>query len=144
MQKTVQSNSKIRWRYWLSLSNGQLFEQHEDAQGDLLTLGSGAIHPNLEALLPGLRLHEKTHFVVGAEQAFGYRDAEAIQTLALTTFDSTEPPQVGQLISFSLPSGQEVPGHVLAIEDSQVTVDFNHPLAGQNIMLAVEIMEILD
>jgi FKBP-type peptidyl-prolyl cis-trans isomerase SlpA len=53
---------------------------------------------------------------------------------------------VKQIISFTLPSGQEVPGHILEVDSrqGQVRVDFNHPLAGHNIVLEVEILEILE
>lgn len=143
MLRTIHSDSRIRWRYRLLLADGELFEASEDQQGDILQLGNNEIHPNLEELLPGLTEGEEVRFLVSADQAFGMRDPDAIQQLALTDF--AEPPQAKQIISFTLPSGQEVPGHILEIdsETGLVSVDFNHPLAGHNIVLEVEIVEIL-
>jgi FKBP-type peptidyl-prolyl cis-trans isomerase SlpA len=144
MSHTIQSHSRIRWRYRLLLANGELFESNEDPQGDILQLGNNEIHPNLEELLPGLAEGESVRFLVGADQAFGRPDPAAIQQLPLTDF--AQPPQVKQIISFTLPSGQEVPGHILEVDSrqGQVRVDFNHPLAGHNIVLEVEILEILE
>ncbi|MEZ5451181.1 MAG: FKBP-type peptidyl-prolyl cis-trans isomerase [Thiolinea sp.] len=144
MPDTIQTDSCIRWRYRLLLANGTLIETHEQADGDLLQLGRGEIHGNLESLLPGLQAGEQTRFLISADQAFGLRDPAAVQEMPLDSFDANQPPQPGQIISFSLPSGQETPGHILAVQAETVTVDFNHPLAGHNLVLEVEIMAILD
>ncbi|MEZ5536695.1 MAG: FKBP-type peptidyl-prolyl cis-trans isomerase [Thiolinea sp.] len=143
MSLTIQNHSRIRWRYRLLLANGELFEESKDEQGEILQLGQDEIHPNLESLLYGLSQGETTRFLVSAEQAFGYRDPQAIQQLPLSSF--TEPPELKQIISFTLPSGQEAPGHILEIDQAQglVSVDFNHPLAGHNIVLEVEILEVI-
>ena len=144
MNKTVQTNSTIRWRYQLQLSNGSVFEQHSDESGDLLHLGKGELHPNIESVLPSLQEGEKTIFIFSPEEAFGYRDNDAIQTLDPTLFSQEQPPEPGQIISFTIPSGQEIPGHILQCDQQGVVVDFNHPLAGQNITLSVEIVAIVD
>lgn len=143
MSQTIQPDSRIRWRYRLLLANGELFETNEDEAGDWLKLGAGDIHPNLESVLPGLSLGETSRFLITADQAFGMRDSDAIQELPLSRFDPQQLPQEKQIISFSLPSGEEVPGHILEIQQESVLVDFNHPLAGHNITLEVEIMEIV-
>nr|CAA6827298.1 MAG: Peptidyl-prolyl cis-trans isomerase [uncultured Thiotrichaceae bacterium] len=144
MHRTIQNNSQIRWRYRLLLANGELFEANENEQGDTLHLGQDEIHPNLESVLPGLSEGEEVRFLISAEEAFGARDSDAIQTLSLSGFPGNQTPQPDQIISFTLPSGQEVPGHIMAVSADSVTVDFNHPLAGHNIVLEVEILEILE
>ena len=143
MSRTIHNHSRIRWRYRLLLADGTLFEENEDKRGDILQLGRDEIHSNLESLLYGLSEGETTRFLVSAEQAFGQRDPQAIQQLPLSSF--ADPPELKQIISFTLPSGQEVPGHILEIDPTQgwVSVDFNHPLAGHNIVLEVEVLEIL-
>ncbi len=145
MPRTLQNNSRIRWRYRLLLANGELFESNQNEQGDTLHLGRDEIHPNLEAVLPGLAEGEEVRFLISAQEAFGMRDTNAIQTLPLSEFPADQPPLADQIISFTLPSGQEVPGHIIAVDTAteSVTVDFNHPLAGHNIVLEVEILEIL-
>lgn len=145
MPRTLQNNSLIRWRYRLLLANGELFESNQNEHGDTLYLGQDEIHPNLEAVLPGLVEGEEVRFLMSAEEAFGMRDTNAIQILPLSDFPVGQPPLADQVISFTLPSGQEIPGHIMAVDTTtgSVTVDFNHPLAGHNIVLEVEILEIL-
>ncbi len=144
MRKTVQANSRIRWRYQLFLADGHKVEASEDPAGDLLQLGKGDIHPNLESALLGLPQGEPIRLIIMADQAFGYPDPTAIQTLARDAFPADWSVNVGQIISFALPSGQEIPGKVLEISTDNLVVDFNHPLAGHNLTVELEILDILE
>lgn len=142
MSKTIQAHSRIRWHYKLFLANGHLVEASEDPQGDSLQLGQEAIHPNIESLLIGLQEGEQARFIVLAEDAFGYPDPNAVHEVARDSFPAEMDLKPNQIISFALPSGQEIPGHIVALKGDKVTVDFNHPLAGQNLNVEVEILTI--
>lgn len=142
MSKTVQANSRIRWRYQLFLADGHQVESNEEPMGDILQLGQGEIHPNLENALLGLPEGEKTRLIILADQAFGLTDPDAIQQLPRNRFPEDFAFSAGQIISFAIPSGDEIPGEILEIGRDTVTVDFNHPLAGHNINLELEILEI--
>ncbi|MBJ6608728.1 MAG: FKBP-type peptidyl-prolyl cis-trans isomerase [Candidatus Thiothrix moscowensis] len=144
MSKTIQANSRIRWRYQLFLADGQLVETSEDPEGDILQLGCGDMHPNVESALVGLPEGEKSRLILLASEAFGMPDPDAIQQLARDTFPPELNVAVGQVISFALPSGQEIPGKILGLGADEVEVDFNHPLAGQHISFELEILAILD
>ncbi|MBO0613028.1 FKBP-type peptidyl-prolyl cis-trans isomerase [Thiothrix fructosivorans] len=143
MSNTVQATSRILWHYRLYLADGHLVEASEDPDGDMLQLGQSDIHPNLEAALIGLPQGEKTRLIIMADQAFGYPDPDAIQTVPRTDFPASMTLVVGQIIGFTLPSGQEIPGKILAIHADTVQVDFNHPLAGHHLSFELEILDIL-
>lgn len=144
MSKTIQPNSRIRWRYKLFLADGYLVETSEDPDGDILQLGQGEMHVNIESALVGLPEGEHTRLILLASEAFGMSDKDAIQWLPRDRFPQEMELEEKQIISFALPSGQEIPGKILGITDDSVQVDFNHPLAGQHISFELEILAILD
>ena len=76
------------------------------------------------------------------EQAYGLRDPSLIQQMPLSEFDGTFEPVKDQIVAFSLPDGDEVPGRILGVEEGLVEVDFNHPLARHEIGFRVEILEV--
>jgi FKBP-type peptidyl-prolyl cis-trans isomerase SlpA len=76
------------------------------------------------------------------ETGFGFPDPQAIQWMPLTDFPKELKPKAGQIINFTLPNGEEVPGAILELENKRVKVDFNHPLAGLEVVFAVEILEV--
>lgn len=144
MADTVQPGSRIRWRYRLFLADGYEVERNTDPAGDILSLGQGQVHPALEQVLHGMHSGEHTNFLLTADAAFGFPDPSAIQVLARNLFPDSLALAHGQIISFALPSGQEIPGKVLELDEETVRVDFNHPLAGHNLRFEVEIVAILD
>lgn len=143
MSNTVQANSRIRWHYQLYLADGYLVETSESPQGDILQLGAGEFHANIEAALVGLPVGEPIRLVLMASEAFGLPDPEALQTLPLSDFPTDMSLEIGQIISFALPSGQEIPGKIQHIGTDSVQVDFNHPLAGHNLRFELEILEVV-
>lgn len=143
MKPCIAENSTIRWRYCL-IADGKTFEENEDPQGDILHLGQDEVHANIESILIGLPKGELARYVITPDQAFGYPDEAAIQRVPRDTFPADFAIAEGNVISFTLPSGEAIPGHIMAIQDDGVKVDFNHPLAGHTITLELEIIDILD
>jgi FKBP-type peptidyl-prolyl cis-trans isomerase SlpA len=107
-----------------------------------LTMGDGTLQPGLELALYGLRAGDTQTIKLLPEQAYGVRDLALIQYMPMTDFDGAFTPEVGQVIAFALPNGDEAPGVVLDVDEGRIEVDFNHPLAGHEISFAVEILEV--
>ena len=76
-------------------------------------------------------------FELTPEQAFGMPNPSNMQTLSRSKFTDMEIEE-GLVISFKDPSG-ELPGVVSSFDDSEVVIDFNHPLAGKSLEFKVEI-----
>lgn len=107
-----------------------------------LTMGDGTLQPGLELALYGLRPGDTQTLSLLPEQAYGLRDPGLIQYMPMTDFEASFTPEVGQIIAFSLPNGEEAAGSVIAIDEGRVEVDFNHPLAGHEISFRVEILDV--
>jgi FKBP-type peptidyl-prolyl cis-trans isomerase SlpA len=107
-------------------------------------MGDGTLQPGLELGLFGLRAGDKQTLTLTPDQAYDWHDEQMIQHMPLSDFAGKIDPEAGQLVAFSTAEGDEAPGIVLAVEDEQVKVDFNHPLAGHNVVYRVEILSVAD
>ena len=107
-----------------------------------LEMGDGTLQPGLELALYGLKAGDTQTLKLMPEQAYGLRDPSMIHSMPLTEFDAGFVPEAGQVVAFTLPNGDEVPGVLLGVEDGLVEVDFNHPLAGHEISFQVEILSV--
>lgn len=107
-----------------------------------LTMGDGTLQAGLELALYGLRAGDTQTLNLMPEQAYGLRDTGLIQYMPLSDFEASFTPEIGQIIAFSLPNGEEAAGSVIGIDGGRVEVDFNHPLAGHEITFRVEILEV--
>lgn len=107
-----------------------------------LTLGDGTLQPGLELAIYGLTAGDRQTLKLLPEQAYGLRDPGLIQYMPMTDFEADFIPEVGQIIAFALPDGEEAAGSVMAVDEGRVEVDFNHPLAGHEITFTVEIVQV--
>ena len=106
-----------------------------------LTLGDGTLEPALEYWLLGLSPLERHVFILEPAQAFGEREPLAIVAMPKERF-FLQPPELGQLVEFTLQDGIPLTGIIIGIETDTITVDFNHIFAGKKIEFEVEILTI--
>ena len=100
------------------------------------THGSRQLIPGLEEALTGMRAGERKHVELDATRAFGPYDAA--KKVSVQRAQLPEKIQVGDITTTS--EGQ--PFTVVALSNDQAVIDFNHPLAGKNIVLDVHILNV--
>lgn len=128
----------------LALENGTQAISTFDEEPLEFSMGDGTLQPGLELGLFGLRPGDEQTLTLTPDQAYGWHDEQMIHPMSLSDFDGKIKPEPGQLVAFSTAEGDEAPGIVLSVEDDQVEVDFNHPLAGHNVVYRVEILAVED
>jgi FKBP-type peptidyl-prolyl cis-trans isomerase SlpA len=96
----------------------------------------------MEFAIFGLKEGDSQTLTLSAEQGFGIRDEGNIHNMPRSDFPTELPLESGISYSFESPQGDEIPGTVIDISDEMVRVDFNHPLAGQEIVFHVKILEV--
>ena len=137
MSLTIDQGTKVTMSFSLGLENGEIIDSNFDTQPATFILGDGNLLPGFEMPLKGLKAGDQGEFVISPENAFGQRNPENMQQLARDNFDQ-ESLNIGDVFSFQNGEG-ELPGVVIEIGDDSVKVDFNHPLAGRNIIFKVDI-----
>ena len=105
-------------------------------------IGDGTLVQGLEMVLYGLKSGEKQSLSIDPRDTFGFPEDENIHTLPRTEFSDELKIEEGMIVGFSTPSGEEIPGAIMKINETDVEVDFNHPLAGHEVVFSVEIVDI--
>jgi len=103
-------------------------------------MGHGDVTDGMELALYGLKEGDKQTLTLTPEQGFGIRDEDNIHDMPLSDFPEDLPPKIGLSYSFESPDGDEIPGTVVSIKGDDAEIDFNHPLAGQEIVFTVNIL----
>jgi FKBP-type peptidyl-prolyl cis-trans isomerase SlpA len=142
MVNTIEPGSRVTLHYTLSLADETVVDSTREAEPITFQIGSGALIEILESRLIGLRAGEQRRFKVSAAQSQLPASAEAIQAMARSDFPAELAIEAGQVLGFVLPSGEEVPGLIVSISDTEVIVDFSHPLAGRDLIFDVEILAV--
>lgn len=113
-----------------------------------LSIGAGEIAPAMEARLLGLAEGAHDSFELGADEAFGARNPELLQRVALSLLKAHGDPDagyaVGDVVQFPAPDGRAgYAGVVREVGAESLLVDFNHPLAGQPVTFEVRLIGVL-
>jgi len=142
MTDTINMHSLVLLHYSISLSEGSLIETSFDNDPIEITMGHGDLTEGMELAIYGLKEGDKQTLTLTPEQCYGFRDEDNISEMPVTDFPDDLPPEPGLTFSFETHEGTEIPGTVLNVKEDNVEVDFNHPLAGQELVFSVEILGI--
>ena len=104
-------------------------------------IGKGQIIKGLEEKLVGMKKDEKADILVNANDAYGEYNEEALTKAPREQFAGIEL-EVGMPLYGQSPEGQTVMVTVKGFDDNEVTVDYNHPLAGKDLMFSVTVLDV--
>lgn len=142
--QTITTGKVVTIHYTLTLDDGSQVDSSRG--GDPLAYLHGAenIVPGLEKQLDGKGVGESFDAVVKPEDGYGERIPDAVQQVPKGAFPDDAQLDVGMQFQAEDEAGNRVMGTITAIEGDQVTVDFNHPLAGKTLNFAIEVTGIRD
>ncbi len=139
----IESKKVVTLNYTLKNDAGDVLDT-SDGQGPLAYIhGVGMMIPGLETELSGKTVGDKLNVAVPSEGAYGSRDEGLVQKVPLTQFDQPEQVIPGNQFEINGPQGPML-ATIQSVEDDNVTVDLNHPLADMTLHFDVEIVEIRD
>jgi len=118
----------------------EIVDSNKGAQPLEFITGKGHIIPGLESALVGMNKGENGDIMVKAEDAYGELNPEAVQTIPRDQFEGIDLTE-GMMLYGQGEDGQTVQVVVKSFDDDQVTVDFNHPLAGKDLMFSVSVLD---
>lgn len=141
---TIKSDSEVMMHFSIRLSDGSAVDSSKvDDKPAKFVMGDGSLTPNFEKCLLGLTEGQSETFTLAPEDAFGLPNPDNIHHLELSKFSKDVPAEIGTIITFAQPDGSELPGVIREVIADSVTVDFNHPLAGQTLTFDVDVLEVL-
>lgn len=143
--KQVQENDKITISYQGKLENGTIFHTATEADPLIITIGSHDIPPTFEQALIGMTEGEKKIIRIEPDEGYGPRRKDLLQTLSRNTFGDRMNPQVGMTLSLKVEKDgheHQVPATVVEVNNDTIIVDYNHPLAGHNLIYDITVVSI--
>ncbi|TGD71567.1 peptidylprolyl isomerase [Mangrovimicrobium sediminis] len=133
----VSEGTRVFLNFSVSLDDGSEVDSNFGGEAVDFAVGDGSLLPGFERLLFGMTAGQRQLFTVPPEDAFGQPNENNVQRIDREHFDPDAELSLGLVFSFADASGGEVPGVVVGFDDDEVTVDFNHPLAGRTILFDV-------
>lgn len=139
----VKENNTVKVHYTGKLADGQIFDSSEGQEPLAFTLGEGRLIPGFEKGLIDMKLNEKKTINIAKDEAYGDPREDLIIEVPKSELPQEMTPEVGMGLVSRTPEGQEMNFLVVEVRDETVVLDGNHPLAGQDLIFDLEVVEII-
>lgn len=138
----VKANDTVKVHYTGKLDNGQIFDSSVDREPLKVTLGQGLLIPGFEKGLIDMEVNENKTITIPKEEAYGEVRKELFQRIDRAELPESINPEVGMGLVAQNPDGSERQLRVAEVNETDIVVDANHPLAGQDLTFELQLVEI--
>ena len=142
---TIQLNSVVALTYdlYTKENDQEVFVEKADEQNPLVFLfGVGMMLPKFEENLAGLNVGDVYDFHLAAEDAYGVKDDSRVTNLPKDMFGDMEIPAIGSILPLQDDQGHQFSARVKEVSETDVIVDLNHPMAGQDLHFIGKIISV--
>ncbi|MCB1657155.1 MAG: peptidylprolyl isomerase [Moraxellaceae bacterium] len=139
----IGANKVVTLHFAVCLANGQLLDTTRERDAPVsFTVGDGSLLEGFEQAIFGLKAGDKRSVFIEAKKGFGEWQEGNVQRFDKNLFSDAL--SVGLVVSFADKSKAELAGVVKELTDTEVVVDFNHPLASKDLLFEVDIISVRD
>ncbi|MFA6955052.1 MAG: peptidylprolyl isomerase [Thermoanaerobaculia bacterium] len=139
---TAKHGDTVQVHYTGKLDDGQVFDSSEGSDALEFTIGGGNMIEGFDAAVRGMTVGESRQVRIPAEQAYGPRLDEMVLSVGREQLPHGMSPEIGQVLELVTEEGERAQLVVTAFDDANVTLDANHPLAGQALNFDIRLMSI--
>ena len=143
MSQAKDGNS-VKVHYTGTLGDGTVFDSSVGGEPLEFVLGEGSVIPGFEEAVRGMTPGETRTTTIAAEDAYGPHEPDAVFDVPRAQLPADVDPQVGQQLGLQHPSGQMIPAVISGVSDAAVTIDANHPLAGEDLTFEIQLVDVGD
>ena len=141
---TPKTGDTVAIEYSVTTTDGKVVGGTEGQGPQTIELGNQQIFPQIEQALTGMEVGSKQTVTVDSESAFGPRREEMVVEIPRTNLPADSEPQPGMMLTAQQDNGQSVQLIITEVKDEVVTADGNHPLAGEDLIFGLTLVEIKD
>ncbi len=137
--RRAQTGDTVSVHYTGTLADGSVFDSSRGREPLEFTVGAGRVIPGFDAAVTGMAVGEEKTVTIAAAQAYGPRRPELMVEVDRAQFPTDLEPEIGQQLQLSR-GGQAFVVTVRDVSDGSVLLDGNHPLAGEALTFALELV----
>jgi peptidylprolyl isomerase len=142
--KIVGKGHLVSVEYVGKLKSGEEFDNSKTHGPIQFVVGNGQVIKGFDAAVLGMKINDKKKFTIPKNDAYGDANPELVQVIPLNRIPDHIKSQlkVGGFLVMQSPVGQQIPAKVIKLDSDNVSLDMNHPLAGQDLTFEIKIIDI--
>ena len=142
MPEQVKEGDTVRVHYRGRLENGAVFDESTGGEPLEFRVGAQQVISGFDEGVRGMTVGERRTVEIEADDAYGPRVEQLVSSVSREGMNMEGEPEVGMSLLMNLPDGNQIPLTVTEVTDTHVTLDANHPLAGERLIFDIELVEI--
>lgn len=140
----VKKGDTIKVHYTGTLTDGTEFDSsHKRNEPLQFNAGEGQMIPGFDKEVLGMEEGDTKTFTISATEAYGEVNEEAVMSVPKTNFPTDFDFVEGQMVQVQTQQGQQLTPTISEVQDTNVVLDFNHPLAGKDLTFDIELVQIV-
>ncbi|MDZ7757025.1 peptidylprolyl isomerase [Rhodohalobacter sp.] len=140
----VKDGDTVKVHYTGTLTDGTVFDTSEEREPLEFTLGQGQLIPGFEKAVVGMNVGDSTEVEIPSDDAYGEAREDLVISVPKDQLPDDVEPQVGMQLQVNQQDGQPIPVRITEVGEENLTLDANHPLAGQDLKFEIELVEVAD
>ena len=138
----IKKGDKIKVEYEGKLENGEIFDSSEkQGQPMEFEVGNGQLIKGFEEAVIGMEKGEEKEVTLESKDAYGDPNPQLIKTVPRDKIGIDQELKPGQILGVAFPNGAQFPAKIVEVDEKEVKLDMNHPLAGKKLIFKIKIVE---
>ena len=133
----------VKVHYTGTLEDGTMFDTSAEREPLKFTVGGGEVIAGFDTAVIEMSIGDKKVTVIPADEAYGEHSKDLVTDVDRERFPADMELEIGQQLQVGLQDGNQAVVMIVDLSDTSVTLDANHPLAGQQLTFEIELVEIL-
>ena len=138
----AKEGSRVKVLFEGKLEDGTVFDKTERGNPIEFVVGEGRVLPKIENLVKGMKTGEKKSIKLKPEDAFGPRREDLVKDIPRHAITLDKEPKVGAILLLKSPEGRTFSATIVKVEKETLRIDLNHPLAGKNVIINIELLSV--
>ncbi len=138
----AKAGDKVKIHYEGRLDDGSVFDSSDGSEPLEFTLGASQVIPGFEDAVMGMSVGEKKTVTIPAGKAYGQRNEALVKSIDRSNFAPGIELKVGLMMRLTMDNNESIIVQITGLDDKEVTLDANHPLAGKDLTFDITLIEI--
>lgn len=139
----VKEGDKVKIDYTGKFDDGTVFDTSEGKQPLEFEMGKGMVIPGFEKAIVGMEKGQEKDIKIEPKDAYGDPNPQMVQKILRDKLPQDQEPKEGMMLALGTPDGKQIPARITAVDDKEITIDLNHPLAGKTLTFKIKLIDII-
>lgn len=138
----IKEGDEVEVEYTGSFDDGTVFDSSSGREPLKFSVGEGMVIPGFDNAVLELKVGDEKKIKIEPKDAYGEVNPALTKKVPMENLPKGQKPEVGMTLILQAPTGQKIPARISELNNKEVTIDLNHPLAGKRLNFKIKILNV--